>query len=105
MDQKETVDKILNEIKDYNPYIPTYFLDLFEFYMPLAYGVGFNKGQSNLAHAKPVLQLDKYGKTIREFDSLADAGRAFGISPSNIHKICNGNGRLKTAGGFRWRYK
>lgn len=52
---------------------------------------------------KTILQLDKNGNVVREFKSIADAGRFLGINPSTIS--CVLTGRIKTAGGFKWRYK
>lgn len=51
----------------------------------------------------PILQFSKDGKFIKEWQSLAEAGRQLGISQVNICSCCKG--RLKHAGGFVWRYK
>ena len=51
----------------------------------------------------PILQFSKDGTLIKEWPSLSEAYRQLGISQSNI---CNClKGRLKSVGGFVWRYK
>ena len=49
----------------------------------------------------PIIQLTKSGEFIKEWPSLNEAARQLGIS--NICQCCKG--RLKSAGGFVWRYK
>lgn len=56
-----------------------------------------------LANSKPVLQLDKLGNIVNRFPSLKEAERQTGIARPSICVVCNG-GRLKTAGGFSWKY-
>lgn len=51
--------------------------------------------------AKPILQFDKLGKLVAEFNSAYEAYIKTGIG--NINKCLNG--KLKTAGGFIWKYK
>lgn len=62
-----------------------------------AYRNGLNK-----AHAKPVLQLDSDGRELARFPDAGTAQAALGIERSSICNACNG--KLHTAGGFRWRY-
>ena len=51
-----------------------------------------------------VLQLDKAtNKIIAEYPSLREASNQTGIASSTICNVCNGKG--KTAGGFKWKYK
>lgn len=47
---------------------------------------------------KPILQYDKQGKFIREWDSIASVQNIF-----NITACCKN--KVKSAGGFIWRYK
>ena len=48
----------------------------------------------------PILQFTKSGEFVKEWPSASEAGRKLGIS-----HICNClKGRLKSAGGFVWRY-
>ena len=55
------------------------------------------------AHNKPVLQLDKStGEVIREWECASDAYRELGINFGSISKCCNG--KLNSAGGFKWRF-
>ena len=50
----------------------------------------------------PILQFTKDGTFVKEWQSSHEAGRSLGISPSHICQCCKG--RLKSAGGFVWRY-
>ena len=55
------------------------------------------------ACAKPILQLDKEtGALIREWECTSDAARELGIRQPSISNCCNG--KLKTAGGFKWKF-
>lgn len=49
-----------------------------------------------------VVQLDLSNTYITKFNSLTEAEKATGIPHQNISKCCSG--KLKTAGGFKWRY-
>lgn len=52
--------------------------------------------------ARPVLQI-KDGRIVRRYGSLMDAERATGIRSGNI---CNAaRGKMKTAGGYEWKYE
>ena len=50
-----------------------------------------------------ILQFTKDGTLIKEWPSLSDAYRQLGIPQSHICHCLKG--RLKSAGGFVWRYK
>ena len=54
------------------------------------------------AHSKKVIQFTKSGEFIREWPSTREAGRELGITNSHICGCCNG--KLKSAGGYIWRY-
>lgn len=54
-------------------------------------------------HCKSVIQKDKFGNTIKEFNSVIEASMATGIQKTNISSCCRK--RNKTAGGFIWEYK
>jgi hypothetical protein len=57
-----------------------------------------------LHHAsKPIIQLSKCGDFVKEFPSIGEAERHTGISHSSIIKVMNG--KLNTAGKFKWQYK
>jgi hypothetical protein len=51
----------------------------------------------------PIVQHTIEGEFIREWESATTAGRELGINNSRISECCRG--KLKTAGGFIWRYK
>ena len=54
------------------------------------------------AHSKKVLQFTKSVEFIREWPSTREAGRELGITNSHICGCCNG--KLKSAGGYIWKY-
>ena len=105
MEQKQAVDKIKNEIKDFNPAISIHIIAMMDTYLNMAYGIGFDSGRHYLPHSKPVIQVDKYGNEMREFESCADAGRIMKIDRGSIYKVCAGTHRKKSAGGYGWRFK
>jgi len=53
--------------------------------------------------AYTVLQLDKNDNIINEYKSVNEAARQTGCDCSTISKVCRG--KLKTHGGFKWKYK
>lgn len=52
---------------------------------------------------KSVVQYDKQNNIISIFESAAEAARQLSLDASTITKVCKG--RLKTHGGYIWRYK
>lgn len=57
------------------------------------------------SQGKAVLQYDKTGNFLREWACMRDAERQLGINITNISACCRKVGRVKTAGGYIWRYK
>lgn len=53
--------------------------------------------------AYTVLQLDKDNNILNEYNSVNEAARQTGCDCSTISKVCRG--KLKTHGGFKWKYK
>lgn len=54
--------------------------------------------------SKAILQIDKVtGKIINEFPSIMEVKRQLEIDESNISSCCKG--KLKTSGGYIWKYK
>jgi len=51
---------------------------------------------------KPVWQLEMNGRFVKKFASQQEASRATGIDDSHIAKCCKK--KLKSTGGFKWRY-
>ena len=49
---------------------------------------------------KKVIQLDLNDNVLNVFESIKQAGQETGVSRSNISSCCNG--KLKSAGGFKW---
>ena len=52
---------------------------------------------------KPILQYTKDGEFIKEWVSGTEASRVLGINNGHIVSCCKG--KLKSAGGFVWRYR
>lgn len=52
---------------------------------------------------KPILQLDKDGNIINEFDSIKSAAEELNLSKGNICGCCKGIN--KTCGGYKFEYK
>ena len=59
------------------------------------------KGIKNNRH-QPVLQYDKDGNFIREWDTMTEAETTLNIN-HKIHVVCQG--KRKTCGGYIWKYK
>jgi hypothetical protein len=55
------------------------------------------------AHKKSIVQLDKNGNLVQEFDAITSASEITGISRTSIGNCLKG--RSKTAGGYVWTYK
>ena len=51
----------------------------------------------------PILQFAKDRKFVKEWPSAIEVQRQLGISQSNLCQCCKG--KLKSTGGFIWRYK
>ena len=63
-----------------------------------------SKKISNNPNRKQVEQIDpETNEVLRTFDSICQAGKTVGIESSGVGKALTG--MLKTAGGFKWRYK
>jgi len=62
-----------------------------------------NKYNNNYSHSKPVLQFDRLGNLIKEWPSASKVYEELGIYQQNISRCCLG--KVKTAGGFIWRFK
>lgn len=53
---------------------------------------------------KRIRQFTKLGEFVSEFMSVAEASRSTGINQGDIAGVARGNSKLKTAGGFVWKY-
>ena len=64
------------------------------------YNSNYGNCQENKARAqrKPILCIE----TKTKYPSLTEAGRQTGINIRHISEVCNG--KIKTAGGFHWKY-
>lgn len=56
-----------------------------------------------MARCKPVEMYSKDGCKLNEFISMTEAERITGINESSICAVCRG--RLKSTGGYIWKYK
>jgi hypothetical protein len=65
---------------------------------------GKNNGAINGKKSSiPIVQLDENLFLVNEFQSIRDAEKATGIKNTTINSCCKR--RIKTAGGFIWKYK
>lgn len=58
---------------------------------------------ATLLKNRKVIQFDIDGNRLKSFNSLTEAAKYVGCSPSTIGHCCNDD--IKTAAGFRWRYE
>lgn len=66
---------------------------------------GTRNKRISLSQFKPVLQFDKSGNFIAEYESGIEASRKTGINRHDISQCCLGLYHHKSAGGFIWKYK
>ena len=62
-----------------------------------------NKNPHKIIVGKQIEQLDLNGNILAEFDSISQAAKELQINRGNINQVCLG--KLKTAGGYIFRYK
>ena len=62
------------------------------------------KLRNRLDHSKPVQQLDGYGNVIREFRSVNDVGRFYGISANGVSRTCRGERNKYKDMFFKYKY-
>lgn len=62
------------------------------------------KKEKNKEYHKPraILQINKDGSIIKQWNSMMDIERALGIKSGNVSNCCNNI--KKTAGGYIWKY-
>lgn len=53
---------------------------------------------------KPVEKYTMNWEYIETYPSIAEAERQNNVHHTNIIRCCDGSGRLKSTGGFRWKY-
>lgn len=68
-------------------------------------GLFLQKEASKKVLCKPVLQIDKSGNIIKEFEGVRIAHKETGIDHRSISQVAAGSQIRKTAGGFIWKYK
>lgn len=60
---------------------------------------------NGLARRIPILQFNKEGELIREWDSATSASKELRLDKANINSCCRNKYGHKTVGGFVWKYK
>lgn len=60
------------------------------------------KSGANSAKARSIVQYDKEDNFIRQWEYASLAAKEYNIDLSHIIKCCRG--KLKTAGGYKWKY-
>lgn len=58
---------------------------------------------NTLTTNKAIIQYDTDNNMVKEYISIAEAGRTSGVKKANIQHVLCGN--TKSAGGFIWKYK
>lgn len=64
---------------------------------------GTRNERSGYSRSKPITQYSKSGEFIRDWKGASEVERVLRINNSHIIECCKG--KLKSAGGFIWRYK
>lgn len=64
-----------------------------------------NKELGKKTKCKNVLQIDKSGNIVAEFEGVRIASKLTGIDHRSISQVASGSLIRKTAGGFKWKYK
>lgn len=101
MTQEEAANKIYNYLDEQN----IVFRGLKAIYLQVfaqLYAMGFDEGRQQTAHRKKVLQMDKFGNVIREYNSAMEAARAVDVDKTAISKACLG--KTNSVKGFFWKY-
>lgn len=71
---------------------------------PKGFGEKITKARTGIrVNNKPVIQYDKKGYYIKEWESQSDAGKVLDIHYGSISSCCLG--KTKTAGGYIWKFK
>lgn len=63
------------------------------------------KERLSKSKSKPILQYDKNGNFIKEWNSALEVEKEIGLNHSNIGMCCNNKPKYKSVGGYIWRYK
>jgi len=71
--------------------------------VPQKIDIEINIKTINESKPKPVIQFDKDGNLINEYQSIREASRQTNIVLSSIVENCKG--KRKSAGGYMWEYK
>lgn len=74
-------------------------------YCDRSYNINYGSRNKKLKDrlCKPILQFTLDGDFIREWEGIKKASDELCIKQPNISNVCLGN--LKTAGGYKWKYK
>ncbi len=101
MDQEKLVGKVLLELID-NGIITKENREAARPYLRWVYGGGFDEGTVQRGKRRPVLQMSTDGTRIQIHPSIKVASNRLNLDVATIGRALNG--RLKTAGGFKWKY-
>ncbi len=101
MDQKKAVGKILLELIN-DGIIDKKNREPARMRLQWVYAAGFDEGTVQRGKRKPVLQMSTDGTRIRIHPSIKIAANRLHLDVATIGRALNG--RLKTAGGFKWKY-
>lgn len=89
--KQEVILSCAKKKRSYKNFLFRFADEKFEAYMP------------KTGHKKPIVVIDKYSyKIIKQYNSISEASKELGISPTAIGKICNKE--KKTAKGYIFRF-
>lgn len=66
------------------------------------YNTHYN-GIDKKRNSKKIIQYDKEGKIVKEWECIMEVQRQLGFNNANICQCCKG--KYKTVGGYIWKYK
>lgn len=62
----------------------------------------FKYREADNKNSRSILQIDKSGEIIKQWDCSVQVGRVLGFQHSHINEVCNG--KRKSAHGFKWQF-
>ena len=75
---------------------------LYDFYIGMAYSIGYKEGTKHTSHPKKVAQYDMEGKFIKIYGSLTIAANKVHRNKSAIMRACKGES--EHCAGYKWKY-
>lgn len=103
MKREDVIDKVLDELIDLH-LIPRFYSDIVRTRLEWVYTAGWENSLTDRdVNKKTVLQFTVAGERVAEYPSATAAARKNDLTKHSISKACLG--KIRTAGGYLWRYK